>query len=41
MAATLPDLEAIKKRALAEGLPYRALISSLLHKSASGRLREL
>src|SRR5712692_933984 len=32
------DLEAIQKRALAEGLPYQTLISSLLHKYASGRL---
>jgi hypothetical protein len=30
------DLEAIQKRALAEGLPYQTLISSLLHKYASG-----
>ena len=34
------DLEAIQKRALAEGLPYQTLISSLLHKYASGRLKE-
>ena len=34
------DLEAIQKRALAEGLPYQTLISSLLHKYASGRLTE-
>ena len=34
------DLEAIQKRALAEGLPYQTLIASLLHKYASGRLRE-
>ncbi len=34
------DLEAIQKRALAEGLPYQTLISSLLHKYASGRLIE-
>ena len=33
------DLEAIQKRALAEGLPYQTLISSLLHKYAAGRLR--
>jgi hypothetical protein len=30
----------LRKRALAEGLPYRPLISSLLHKCASGRLKE-
>jgi len=35
------DLEAIQKRALAEGLPYQTLISSLLHKYASGRSREV
>jgi predicted DNA binding CopG/RHH family protein len=35
------DLEAIQKRALAEGLPYQTLISSLLHKYAAGRLREV
>jgi predicted DNA binding CopG/RHH family protein len=35
------DLEAIQKRALAEGLPYQTLIASLLHKYASGRLREI
>lgn len=34
------DLEAIQRRALAEGLPYQTLISSLLHKYACGRLRE-
>lgn len=34
------DLEAIQKRALAEGLPYQTLISSLLHKYAAGRLKE-
>ncbi len=34
------DLKAIQKRALEEGLPYQMLNSSLLHKYASGRLRE-
>lgn len=34
------DLEAIQKRAIEEGLPYQTLISSLLHKYASGRLVE-
>jgi predicted DNA binding CopG/RHH family protein len=37
----LDILEAIQKRALAEGLPYQTLISSLLHKYASGRLKEV
>ena len=35
------DLEAIQKRALGEGLPYQTLISILLHKYASGRLKEV
>lgn len=35
------DLEAIQKRALAEGLPYQTLIASVLHKYASGRLKEV
>jgi hypothetical protein len=35
------DLEAIRKRALEEGLPYQTLISSLLHKYAAGRLKEV
>ena len=35
------DLEAIQKRALAEGLPYQTLIGSLLHKYATGRLKEI
>ena len=34
------DLEAIQKRALAEGLPYRTLIASVLHKYASVRRKE-
>jgi predicted DNA binding CopG/RHH family protein len=34
------DLHAIQKRAIEEGLPYQTLISSLLHKYVSGRLRE-
>jgi hypothetical protein len=34
-------LEAIQKRALAEGLPYQTLIASLLHKYATGRLKEI
>jgi predicted DNA binding CopG/RHH family protein len=35
------DLEAIQKRALAEGIPYQTLISSLVHKYVSGRLKEV
>jgi hypothetical protein len=29
------------KRALAEGLPYQTLVSSVLHKYAAGRLKEV
>jgi predicted DNA binding CopG/RHH family protein len=32
------DLDALRKRALEEGLPYQTLISSLIHKFVSGRL---
>ena len=35
------DLEAVQKRALAEGLPYQTLIATLLHKYAAGRLKEV
>jgi hypothetical protein len=35
------DLARIQKRALAEGLPYQTLIASLLHKYATGRLKEV
>ena len=34
------DLEAIKTRALEEGIPYQTLMSSVLHKYAEGRLVE-
>ncbi len=34
------DLEALQKRALAEGMPYQTLIASVLHKFADGRLIE-
>ena len=35
------DLEAIQKRALAEDLPCQTLISTLLHRYATGRLKEI
>jgi predicted DNA binding CopG/RHH family protein len=35
-----PDLMDIQARALEEGIPYQALIASVLHKYASGRLVE-
>lgn len=34
------DLDALQKRALEEGIPYQTLVSSILHKYVSGRLRE-
>jgi predicted DNA binding CopG/RHH family protein len=34
------DLQAIRTRALKEGIPYQTLISSVLHKYASGTLQE-
>jgi predicted DNA binding CopG/RHH family protein len=35
-----PDLQALRARALREGIPYQTLISSVLHKYISGTLRE-
>ena len=34
------DLRALQKRALAEGIPYQTLISSVLHKYAEGRISD-
>jgi len=34
------DLRALQKRALAEGIPYQTLVSSILHKYVEGRLSE-
>jgi predicted DNA binding CopG/RHH family protein len=34
------DLRGLKKRALAEGIPYQTLIVSVLHKYVEGRFRE-
>lgn len=34
------DLEDIRKKAVEEGIPYQTLIASVLHKYASGRLKE-
>ena len=33
------DLDALRKRALSEGIPYQTLIASVLHKFVEGRLR--
>ncbi len=35
------DLKKIQSRALQEGLPYQTLISSVLHKYAHGRLKDV
>ena len=34
------DLRALQKRALAEGIPYRTLVASVLHKFVEGQLSE-
>jgi predicted DNA binding CopG/RHH family protein len=34
------DLQALRTRALQEGIPYQTLISSVLHKYVSGTLQE-
>jgi predicted DNA binding CopG/RHH family protein len=34
------DLRGLQKRALAEGIPYQTLVSSILHKYVEGRLSE-
>jgi len=34
------DLDGIQRRAVAEGLPYQTLMSSVLHKFVTGRLTE-
>ncbi len=34
------DVEALKTRALEEGLPYQSLVTSILHKYVTGRLVE-
>src|SRR5688572_31097022 len=33
------DLRALQKRALAEGMPYQTLVSSVLHKFVEGQMR--
>jgi len=33
------DLDALRKRALSEGIPYQTLIASVLHQFVEGRLR--
>ncbi len=35
------DLVGIQKRALEEGIPYQTLMSSVLHKFVSGRLKDI
>jgi predicted DNA binding CopG/RHH family protein len=34
------DLRALQKRALAEGMPYQTLVSSVLHKFVEGQISE-
>ncbi|MEJ2749394.1 MAG: antitoxin [Anaerolineae bacterium] len=35
------DLDALRKRALREGIPYQTLVTSILHKYVDGRLKEI
>lgn len=35
------DLDGLKRRALAEGIPYQTLVSSILHKYVSGSLYDV
>ena len=35
------DLTNIQKKAIEEGIPYQTLMSSVLHKFVSGRLKEV
>ena len=35
------DLSALRRRAAREGIPYQTLIGSVLHKYASGYLKEI
>jgi len=34
------DVEALKTRALEEGIPYQTLVTSILHKYVTGKLSE-
>lgn len=34
------DVEALKTKALEEGIPYQTLVTSILHKYVTGRLKE-
>jgi predicted DNA binding CopG/RHH family protein len=34
------DLDGLKAKALEEGMPYQTLVSSILHKYLTGRLKE-
>ena len=34
------DLNAVKRKALEEGMPYQTLLASVIHKFVSGRLKE-
>ena len=35
------DVEALKTKALEEGIPYQTLVTSILHKYVTGKLREI
>ena len=35
------DLDGIKAKALEEGIPYQTLVSSIIHKYVTGKLKEV
>jgi len=35
------DVEALKTKALEEGIPYQTLVTSILHKYVTGRIQEV
>jgi predicted DNA binding CopG/RHH family protein len=35
------DIELLKAKALEEGIPYQSIVSSILHKYVTGKLREV
>ncbi|HNE56206.1 MAG TPA: antitoxin, partial [Leptospiraceae bacterium] len=35
------DLQLLKVKALEEGMPYQTLVSSILHKYVTGKLKEI
>jgi hypothetical protein len=38
---TVPHFEALKTKALEEGIPYQTLVTSILHKYVTGKIKEI